>query len=56
MPRSAFDRNDTSKIVVQAVRSLGVDADVNDRNDVCAGGYKICPLILIIGSNYIQFA
>ncbi|PAV21336.1 Lipoyltransferase and lipoate- ligase [Pyrrhoderma noxium] len=37
VPRSAFDRNDTSKIVIQAVRSLGVDADVNDRNDVCAG-------------------
>ena len=36
------------------MRSLGVDADVNDRNDVCAVGYKICSLILIIGSNYIH--
>ncbi|KAH8118734.1 Lipoyltransferase and lipoate-protein ligase [Phellopilus nigrolimitatus] len=42
LSRTAFDRNETAKVIVRAVRSLGIDAEVNDRNDVCAGGYKIC--------------
>lgn len=41
LPRTAFDRNETAKIVVAAVRSLGVDAYANDRNDICADGFKI---------------
>lgn len=26
---------------MRAVRSLGIDAEVNDRNDICVSGYKI---------------
>ncbi|EKM59482.1 uncharacterized protein PHACADRAFT_137307 [Phanerochaete carnosa HHB-10118-sp] len=41
LPRSAFDRNETGQVVLNAVRSLGVDAVLNDRNDICVGGDKI---------------
>ena len=44
LPRESFDRHATAQVVLRAVRSLGVDATVNDRNDVCVGGNKICPI------------
>ena len=56
LPRTAFDRNETAKIVVAAVRSLGVDAYANERNDICAHGFKICRLSLLghIESMYLS--
>ena len=44
LPRSAFDRKATAQVVLRAVRALGIDANVNDRNDVCVGKDKICLL------------
>ncbi|KAM6496209.1 hypothetical protein JOM56_008915 [Amanita muscaria] len=41
LPRTSFDRHITAEIVVRAVRSLGVEAHVNGRNDICVGSYKI---------------
>ena len=41
LPRTAFDRHATAEVVLRAVRALGVDARVNDRNDVCVEGYKM---------------
>ena len=41
LPRSSFDRHATAQVVLRAVRSLGVDALVNDRNDICVGKDKI---------------
>lgn len=41
--RTAFDRRDTAQVALRAVRSLGVDANVNERNDICVGADKICP-------------
>ncbi|KAI9447880.1 hypothetical protein H4582DRAFT_1896938, partial [Lactarius indigo] len=35
LPRSSFDRNVTAELVLRAVRSLNIDARVNERNDVC---------------------
>ncbi|KIL70419.1 hypothetical protein M378DRAFT_183922 [Amanita muscaria Koide BX008] len=35
LPRTSFDRHITAEIVVRAVRSLGVEAHVNGRNDIC---------------------
>ncbi|KAJ3854595.1 hypothetical protein EV368DRAFT_36508 [Lentinula lateritia] len=41
LPRTSFDRHMTAQIVLRAVRSLGIDATVNDRNDICVGKEKI---------------
>lgn len=41
LPRTSFDRHATAEVVLRAVRALGVDARVNDRNDVCVEGYKM---------------
>lgn len=42
VPRTWFDRNVTSQIVLRAVLGMGVpDAVVNDRNDVCVGTDKV---------------
>jgi lipoate---protein ligase len=41
LPRASFDRHSTGKLILQAVRSLGVDAHVNERNDICVGFNKI---------------
>lgn len=41
LPRTSFDRHATAQVVLRAVRALGVEAHVNDRNDVCVGEYKI---------------
>lgn len=46
LSRSAFDRNETGKLVLRAVRSLGVDANLNDRNDICIGKNKIGLLLI----------
>ncbi|KAG5635935.1 hypothetical protein H0H81_009620 [Sphagnurus paluster] len=35
LPRQEFDRHVTAQLVLRAVRSLGVNAQVNDRNDIC---------------------
>jgi lipoate-protein ligase A len=41
LPRKSFDRHATAQIVLRAVRSLGIDAHVNDRNDICVGRDKM---------------
>jgi len=41
LPRGSFNRHVTAQLVLRAVRSLDVDASVNDRNDVCVGPYKV---------------
>jgi lipoate-protein ligase A len=41
LPRSSFNRHATAQVVLRAVRSLDIDAWVNDRNDVCVGSYKM---------------
>ncbi|KAI0774574.1 Lipoyltransferase and lipoate-protein ligase [Fomes fomentarius] len=41
LPRASFDRHATAQVILRAVRSLGVDANVNDRNDICVGRDKI---------------
>ncbi|KAJ8588917.1 Lipoyltransferase and lipoate-protein ligase [Rhizopogon salebrosus TDB-379] len=40
VPRTSFDRGSTAQVVLRAVRALGVDAHVNERNDICVGGEK----------------
>ncbi|KAI0036064.1 hypothetical protein K488DRAFT_76244 [Vararia minispora EC-137] len=35
LPRTIFDRHATAQVILRAVRSLGIDAHVNDRNDIC---------------------
>lgn len=42
LPRHSFDRSVTAQIILRAVRSLGVNAHVNDRNDICIEDKKIC--------------
>lgn len=47
LPRHSFDRHVTAQIALRAVRSFGIDARVNDRNDICVGEEKMsssCPL------------
>ncbi|KAA1466615.1 Lipoyltransferase and lipoate-protein ligase [Dentipellis sp. KUC8613] len=41
LPRSEFDRHATAQVILRAVRSLDLDANVNDRNDICVGPYKV---------------
>ncbi|KAF9057549.1 hypothetical protein BJ165DRAFT_1334237 [Panaeolus papilionaceus] len=41
LPRTSFDRHATGEIILRAVRSLGIDARLNDRNDLCVGERKI---------------
>ncbi|KIM35162.1 hypothetical protein M413DRAFT_368643 [Hebeloma cylindrosporum] len=41
LPQSSFDRRATGNVILGAVRSLGIDAQLNDRNDICVGPYKI---------------
>ncbi|OBZ70124.1 Lipoate-protein ligase A [Grifola frondosa] len=63
LPRTSFDRHATARVVLRALRSIGVDANVNDRNDICLGKEKISPkmpvllqmhLILILETNTCQ--
>ena len=41
LPRQSFDRHFTSSIVLKAVQSLGIDAHLNERNDICVGEEKM---------------
>jgi hypothetical protein len=41
LPRTEFDRFSTGKLVLKAVQSLGIDANLNDRNDICVGKDKM---------------
>ncbi|EKM79994.1 hypothetical protein AGABI1DRAFT_72757 [Agaricus bisporus var. burnettii JB137-S8] len=41
-PRRSFDRHLTAQVILRAVRSLNIDASLNDRNDICVGHNKIC--------------
>ncbi|KAF9226770.1 Lipoyltransferase and lipoate-protein ligase [Gyrodon lividus] len=41
VPRTTFDRRETAQVVLRAVRALGVDAYVNERNDICVSGEKV---------------
>jgi lipoate---protein ligase len=41
LPRSSFNRHATAQLVLRAVRSLDIDARVNDRNDICVGPFKM---------------
>ncbi|KIJ57023.1 hypothetical protein M422DRAFT_773736 [Sphaerobolus stellatus SS14] len=41
LPRESFDRHKTSKVIQRALQSLHVNAEVNDRNDICVGGFKV---------------
>lgn len=48
LPRASFDRHVTAQTVLRAVRSLGIDARVNDRNDICVGPEKMSPPLFSI--------
>ncbi|KAF8076802.1 hypothetical protein FPV67DRAFT_433361 [Lyophyllum atratum] len=41
LPRQEFNRQATAQVVLRAVRSLGINARVNDRNDICVGQDKV---------------
>ena len=41
LPRRSFDRHATAQVVLRAVRSLCINARVNERNDICVGQEKI---------------
>ncbi|KAI0321960.1 hypothetical protein OF83DRAFT_1096648 [Amylostereum chailletii] len=41
LPRTSFDRHATAQVVLRAVRSLNIDANVNDRSDICVGSHKV---------------
>jgi hypothetical protein len=45
MSRETFDRNLVTALVCRAVRSFGVDARVNERNDILVGLHKMSPLL-----------
>lgn len=47
LSRTSFDRHATAQVVLRAVRSLGIDANVNDRNDICVGKEKISHSMLL---------
>ncbi|PFH50145.1 hypothetical protein AMATHDRAFT_121908, partial [Amanita thiersii Skay4041] len=46
LPRTSFNRHATAQIILRAVCSLGIDAHVNERNDICVGAFKISLLSL----------
>ncbi|KAF8592114.1 Lipoyltransferase and lipoate-protein ligase [Ramaria rubella] len=41
LPRTSFNRQRTTMLVQQALLSLGIDAEINERNDICVGGFKV---------------
>lgn len=41
LPRDEFDRHETAQVVLRAIRSLGIDANVNERNDICIKKEKV---------------
>ncbi|KAF9006758.1 hypothetical protein BDQ17DRAFT_1352343 [Cyathus striatus] len=48
LPRLSFDRHVTAQTILRAVRSLAIDARVNDRNDICVGTNKISSAYKIV--------
>ncbi len=48
VPRASFDRRVTAQIVVRALQSLELDAETNDRNDICVSNYKMSVPIIHI--------
>ncbi|KAH0840156.1 hypothetical protein J3R83DRAFT_1139 [Lanmaoa asiatica] len=50
VPRTTFDRTATANIIVRAVRALGVDASVNERNDICVAGEKMSSAYKIVNN------
>ncbi|KAI0091836.1 Lipoyltransferase and lipoate-protein ligase [Irpex rosettiformis] len=52
LSRTSFDRHATAQVVLRAVRSLDIDANVNDRNDICVGKDKIISYKHVSGSAY----
>ncbi|KAF8524639.1 hypothetical protein BU17DRAFT_74741 [Hysterangium stoloniferum] len=51
LPRSAFNRRHTTKLVQKALLSLDIPAEINERNDICVDGFKII-LLYVSGSAY----
>ncbi|KIJ69859.1 hypothetical protein HYDPIDRAFT_104496 [Hydnomerulius pinastri MD-312] len=51
VPRTTFDRSLTAQVVLRAVRALGIDAYVNERNDICVAGEKVSGSAYKIVSN-----
>jgi lipoate-protein ligase A len=41
LSREAWDRNVVSQVICNAVRSFGINAEVNHRNDICVGDVKM---------------
>lgn len=41
VPRRYYDRDRSMQIVVRALRSCGIEAEVNGRNDIVVGGCKV---------------
>ncbi|TFK29027.1 Lipoyltransferase and lipoate-protein ligase [Coprinopsis marcescibilis] len=41
LARTTFDRHVTAQVIVRALQRLGLDAGVNDRNDICIGTNKV---------------
>uniref|UniRef100_D8PNI2 Putative lipoate-protein ligase A n=1 Tax=Schizophyllum commune (strain H4-8 / FGSC 9210) TaxID=578458 RepID=D8PNI2_SCHCM len=55
VPRTWFDRNVTSQIVLRAVRGMGVPgATVNERNDVCVGTDKMIDRLCLPAFLYVS--
>ncbi|KAL9713017.1 hypothetical protein Ac2012v2_004258 [Leucoagaricus gongylophorus] len=48
LPRQSFDRHVTARVILRAVRSMGIDACINERNDICIGKDKMS----LLGSAY----
>ena len=46
----SFDRHATAQIVLRGVRSLGIDAHINSRNDICIGKDKISATFFLADS------
>lgn len=56
LPRASFDRHATGRLVLRAVQSLGIDAHLNDRNDICVGSEKMSLFsIIFVLRSYILF-
>lgn len=44
MPRLQFERRKNAEMVARALNELSIEAVVNERNDICVEGFKICPV------------
>lgn len=43
IPKDMFERRPNAELVARALNTLGVDAKVNDRNDITLDGFKMSP-------------